>query len=43
MDHLVDCIRNDKQPLTPGEEGLKDMRLIEAIYKSGATGASVKT
>ena len=38
MDHLVDCIRNDKQPLTPGEEGLKDMRLIEAVYKSAATG-----
>jgi glucose-fructose oxidoreductase len=43
MDHLVDCIRNDKQPLTPGEEGLKDMRLIEAVYKSAATGQSVKT
>ena len=43
MDHLADCIRNDKQPLTPGEEGLKDMRLIEAVYKSAATGASVRT
>src|SRR6185295_11099847 len=25
IDHPVGCIRNAKQPLTPGEEGLKDM------------------
>ena len=34
LDHLVDCIRQNKEPITGGEEGLRDMRLIEAIYRS---------
>jgi predicted dehydrogenase len=33
-EHFADCIRNNKQPLSPGEEGLKDMIAIEAIYKA---------
>src|SRR6478672_10035305 len=37
--HFSDCIRNDKEPKTPGEEGLKDMIAIEAIYK--AAGAPI--
>jgi len=28
--------------LVPGEEGLKDIRIVEAIYKSAATGQLVK-
>jgi predicted dehydrogenase len=42
LDHLSLCIRNDVKPRTPGEEGLQDMRLIEAIYQSAATGQTVK-
>ena len=39
-EHFADCIRNDKVPKSPGEEGLKDMLAIEAIYKSaGAPSA----
>jgi predicted dehydrogenase len=34
MDHLSMCIINDKTPFTPGEEGLQDYRIIEAIYQS---------
>jgi len=34
LDHLVECIRQDKEPIVSGEEGLRDMRLIEAIYRS---------
>jgi len=34
LDHLVECIRDNKEPITGGEEGLRDMRLIEAIYRS---------
>jgi predicted dehydrogenase len=33
-EHFADCIRNDREPVSPGEEGLKDMLAIEAIYKS---------
>ena len=34
-----DCIRNNKEPEAPGEEGLKDMLGIEAIYR--AAGAPI--
>ena len=32
MDHFSLCIQNDKTPRTPGEEGLRDLELIEQIY-----------
>jgi predicted dehydrogenase len=38
-EHFADCIRNDKIPESPGEEGWKDMLAIEAIYK--AAGAPI--
>ena len=38
-DHFADCIRNNTQPETPGEEGLKDMLAMEAIYR--AAGAPI--
>ena len=42
MDHMALCVMHNQQPHTPGEEGLHDQRIIEAIYKSAATGRSVK-
>jgi predicted dehydrogenase len=33
-DHLAECILQDKTPKSPGEEGLRDMRLMMEIYKS---------
>jgi predicted dehydrogenase len=33
-DHLANCILENRQPKTAGEEGLKDMQLMAAIYKS---------
>ena len=42
MDHLSDCIQTNKEPLTPGEDGLKDMRIVEAVYESGRTGKPIK-
>jgi len=36
MDHMADCIMNDKEPHTPGEEGLKDQKIMEALYQSAA-------
>ena len=38
-EHFADCIRNNKEPMSPGEEGLKDMLAIEAIYQ--AAGAPI--
>lgn len=34
MDHMAQCIMDNKQPYTPGEEGLQDQKLMEAIYQS---------
>jgi predicted dehydrogenase len=38
-EHFADCIRHNKPPESPGEEGLKDLLAIEAIYK--AAGAPI--
>ena len=32
--HLAECIRTGTTPRTPGEEGLKDLLAIEAIYRA---------
>ena len=37
--HFSECIRTNRQPQSPGEEGLKDMLAIEAIYR--AAGAPI--
>ncbi|MGH8640594.1 MAG: Gfo/Idh/MocA family protein, partial [Burkholderiales bacterium] len=42
MDHLSECVTADKEPLTPGEEGLRDLKLMMAIYEAARTGATVK-
>ena len=42
MDHMADCVIKGKTPRTPGEEGLRDMKLIEAIYRAAADRVSVK-
>ena len=42
MDDFSQCIKEDRATRVPGEEGLKDLRVIEAIYKSIRTGAQVK-
>ena len=41
-DHFAECILEDKQPKTPGQEGLRDQKIIEAIYRSCARGHPVK-
>ena len=38
-DHFADCVQNDTEPATPGEEGLKDLFAMEAIYR--AAGAPI--
>jgi predicted dehydrogenase len=42
MDHMADCVLGNQMPRTPGEEGLRDMVLMEAIYRAAETRASVK-
>jgi predicted dehydrogenase len=33
-DYFAECIRNDKEPKSDGEEGLRDMQYMQQIYKS---------
>lgn len=42
IDHMADCILHDRRPRTPGEEGLQDHVVMEAIYESARTGRPVK-
>ncbi|TLV03901.1 Gfo/Idh/MocA family protein [Dyadobacter luticola] len=42
MDHFSGCIIENKPPYTPGEEGLQDQILMEAIYQSAKEGKPVK-
>lgn len=37
IDHFVDCILNDKQPLIDGDEGKRSLELILAAVKSNET------
>lgn len=39
-DAFAQCIWQNRQPKTSGEEGLRDMRYIDAIYKSAGLGLS---
>ncbi|WP_020652241.1 Gfo/Idh/MocA family protein [Massilia niastensis] len=34
LDHLSQCVLYNREPIVPGEEGLRDMRIIEAVYRS---------
>jgi glucose-fructose oxidoreductase len=40
--YFSDCIREDHEPEPSGEEGLADVRVLEAIEASAATGRSVE-
>jgi predicted dehydrogenase len=42
MDHLSACVMENKEPLTPGEEGLRDVRIMMAIYEAAKAGGTVK-
>ncbi len=41
LDHMAECIATGRRPRTPGEEGLADQRIMEAIYRSAETGQPV--
>ncbi|GAD10576.1 predicted dehydrogenase [Gluconobacter frateurii NBRC 103465] len=41
IDHFADCILKDLIPRTPGEEGLRDQKLMESLYESAKTGRMI--
>ena len=42
LDHMADCVLTGRRPYTPGEEGVQDHKLMEAIYQSARSGQPVK-
>ena len=42
LDHFADAIRDNIAIQTPGEMGLRDLRIIEAIYAAASSGRTVK-
>jgi len=42
MDYFAQCLRENREPRTPGEEGLRDMKVITALYESARSGRVVK-
>jgi len=42
MDHMSECVMENKEPLTPGEEGLRDLTIMMKIYEAAKTGGTVK-
>jgi predicted dehydrogenase len=42
MDHMSECVMQDREPLTPGEEGLRDLKIMMAVYAAAKTGETVK-
>lgn len=41
LDHLAECIASGREPIVSGEEGLRDMRIVEAIYRSAREGRRI--
>ena len=42
LDHMAECVQTGQTPRTPGEEGLRDILAIEAIYEAARTGGTVR-
>ena len=42
LDHLSQSISAGREPKTPGAEGLRDLRIIEAIYRSAKEGRTIR-
>jgi predicted dehydrogenase len=41
LDHLAECIQQDKNPLPDGEAGKRDVAVMEAIYEAARRGKEV--
>ena len=42
MDHMSSCVMENQEPLTPGEEGLRDLTIMMGIYAAARSGKTVK-
>jgi len=42
LDHLAECVVSGREPIVSGEEGLRDLRIVEAIYRSAREGRRIQ-
>ena len=42
MDALAQCILENKEPKASGEQGLRDVKIMLAIYEAAKTGKTIK-
>jgi predicted dehydrogenase len=42
LDHMAECVASGREPIVSGEEGLRDMRIVAAIYRSAREGRRVR-
>jgi predicted dehydrogenase len=42
MDDFAQCVLHNKRSKVPGEEGLRDLKIVTAIYESIRKGREVK-
>ena len=40
--HFVDCVREGTRPLSPGEEALSMLQILEALYRSALEGREIR-
>jgi predicted dehydrogenase len=42
LDHMAECVLTGGEPIVPGEEGLRDLKIIEAIYRSAQERTTIR-
>lgn len=42
INHYIDCVTNNQQPISPVSDGVEMMKMLCAIYESAAKGAEVR-
>ncbi|MBM6577255.1 MAG: Gfo/Idh/MocA family oxidoreductase [Sphingomonas sp.] len=42
LDHMAECATTNREPIVSGAEGLRDIRIVEAIYRSAREGKTVR-
>jgi len=42
LDHFAECILTGAEPIVAGDEGVKDLKVIEAIYRAAREGRTVR-
>jgi predicted dehydrogenase len=42
LDHMAESVLGGREPIVPGEEGLRDLRLMEAIYRAARESRTIR-